>query len=211
MVGRAVCTLVLSGFPTEAFGLSRTLIEIYFSLRYMGSRETQERVTTYIEYGTRVKKEWFDINAKYYPERKLHLSSSHDEEMKTAAKFKSRGQWTKHGGQAKIMALEPDGFETNDAGEPIREEFDYDALFFWTSHYVHVTVHGLTGHVAEPGRMFRVHPARSAEKEYARLALFFVVTFLTKITLQACRGMREDQPEQILQEMFRMMNKFIKK
>src|ERR1700722_17100998 len=88
-VGRAVCTLVLSGFPTEAFGLSRTLIEIYFSLRYMGSRETQERVTTYIEYGTRVKKEWFDINAKYYPERKLHLSSSHDEEMKTAAKFKS--------------------------------------------------------------------------------------------------------------------------
>jgi hypothetical protein len=41
--------------------------------------------------------------------------------------------------------------------------------------------------------------------------LFFVVTFLTKITLQACRGMREDQPEQILQEMFRMMNKFIKK
>ena len=45
-VGRAICALVKDGFPAEAFGLSRTLIEIFFSVRYMSNNDTEARVTT---------------------------------------------------------------------------------------------------------------------------------------------------------------------
>lgn len=207
-VGRAVCALVEAGFPAEAFGMTRTLIDIYFSIRYMSNRDTDARITTYVEYGARVAKEWFDLNTKYFPNRKLELSASHSEMMKVADKFKKRHQWTSHGGQAKFMALEPDTFEVNEQGQPITGELDYDAFYFWTSQYVHVTVNALKGHAVEPGEVFRVRSKISREKDLARLALFNIVTFLTKITIQACRGMREEQPDTILQGVFKMMPKF---
>lgn len=40
-VGRAVCTLVKAGFPGEAFGLSRTLIDVCFTLRYISNSDTE--------------------------------------------------------------------------------------------------------------------------------------------------------------------------
>jgi hypothetical protein len=49
------------------------------------------------------------------------------------------------------------------------------------------------------------------EKHYARWALFNTVSLLVKITIQACRGMREEQPEAILQDMFKLMPKFVRK
>jgi hypothetical protein len=160
-VGRAICALVKAGFPTEAFGLSRTLIDIYFSVRYMSNKDTEARATTFVEYAARIQKEWVNLNAKYFPDRTLDLSASHDEAMKIAEKFTRRHQWTPHGGQAKFMALEPDGFEVNELGQPITGEFDYDVFYFWTSHYVHVTIHALEGHLGEPAELYRVHPRSS--------------------------------------------------
>ena len=210
-VGRAICALVKAGFPAEAFGMSRTLIDIYFAVRYMSNKDTEARITTYVEYAARLQKEWVSLNDKYFPHRKLELSASHNEAMKIAEKFKSRHQWTSHGGQARFMALEPDSFEVNELGEPITGELDYDAFYFWTSQYVHVTIHALAGHAIEPGEFFRARSKISEEKDYARLALSNTVTFLIKISIQACRGMHEEQPEAILQDMFKMIPKFARK
>jgi hypothetical protein len=210
-VGRAICALVAAGFPAEAFGMSRTLIDIYFAVRYMSNKETEARITTYVEYAARVQKEWVNLNDKYFPDRKLEFSAAHDEAMKIAEKFKSRHQWTPHGGQARFMALEPDSFEVNELGEPITGELDYDAFYFWTSQYVHATIHALAGHAIDPGDVFRVRSKVGAEKDYARLALFNTVIFLMKISIQACRGMHEDQPDTILQDMFKMTPKFVRK
>jgi hypothetical protein len=206
-VGRAICALVAGGFPAEAFGLSRTLVEIFFTVRYMSNKDTEERITTYVQYAARVQTEWVTINAKYFPDRPLQLAAS-QEAMKIAAKFPRRHQWTQHGEGAKFMALEPDTFENDESGQPITGEFDYDALYFWTSQYVHATSHAIVTHVGEKGEIFRVRSQSSEERELGRLALFNVVNFLAKIAIQACRGMREDQPEAILQDMFKMMGKF---
>lgn len=207
-VGRAICALVAAGFSAEAFGLSRTLIDIFFAVRYMSNNDTEARITTYVEYAARVQKEWVILNDKYFPNRKLQLPASHEEMMRVAEKFKTRHQWTSHGGQAKFMALEPDTFEVNELGEPITGELDYDAFYFWTSQYVHVTIHALAGHAVDPGEIFRVRCKSSQEKDFARLALFNTVSYLTKTTIQACRGMHEEQPDAILQDMFKMLKKF---
>lgn len=210
-VGRAVCALVKTGFPAEAFGMSRTLIDIFFTVRYMSNKDIDSRVTTYVQYAARIQKEWVILNDKYFPNRKLKLSESDLATMKAAKKFKSRHQWISHSGGTKFMAFEPDGFEVNELGQPITGEFDYEAMYFWTTHYVHVTVHALKGHVTSPRERFRVRSKNSDEKDYGRLALFNTVTYLTKIFIQACRAMREEQPEEILQDMLKIMPKFVRR
>jgi hypothetical protein len=142
-VGRAVCALVKAGFPAEAFGLSRTLIEIYFTVHYMSNNHTDARVTTFTEYAARIQKEWVILNDKYFPDSKLELPASYLEAMKVAEKFASKHKWTAHGEGARFMALELDTFEENELGEPVTGEFDYDTFYFWTSLYVHATIHSL--------------------------------------------------------------------
>src|SRR5258708_658627 len=210
-VGRAICALVETGFPAEAFGMSRTLIDIFFCVRYMSNKDTEKRAITYAQYEARIQQEWVSINNKYFPNRPLKLASFHEEAMKIAVTFKSKHQWTGHGGQAKMMALEPDRFEKNEQGEPITGEFDYDAFYFWTSHYVHATVKAIEAHAVEPGEVFRIPSRISDEKDYSRLALFNVLVYLNKTFIQACHAMHEKQPEEVLQDMFRMMKKCIRK
>src|SRR5215831_15837799 len=49
-LGRAICVLVDKGFPAEAFGLSRTLVDMFFSVRYISNKNTDARMKTYVEY-----------------------------------------------------------------------------------------------------------------------------------------------------------------
>jgi len=210
-VGRAICALVEADFPAEAFGMSRTLIDIFFCVRYMSNKDTEERVTTYAQYAARIQQEWVSINDKYFPNRPLKLSSFHEEAMQIAATFKSRHQWTGYGGQAKMMALEPDSFERNEQGEPITGEFDYDIHYSWTSHFVHATVKAIEAHAVAPGEVFRIRAKISEENDYSRLSLINVLAYLNRTFIQACHAMHEDQPETILQDMLKMMKKFGKK
>jgi hypothetical protein len=211
-VSRATCALVAADFPAEAFGLSRTLIDIFFSVRYISNNHTEERATTFVEYREKVRKEFLDFHNKHFPSRQMDAVSTLGlEAVRIAEKFKSRGHWTGHGGQAKLMALEPDKFEKNEFGEPLTGVVDYDAFYFWTSHFVHGTIKSLDAHGIPPGDVFRVrcHPER--DSEYGRLALFNVLVYLNKTFIQACRGMREEQPEEILQVIFKMMEQYERK
>jgi Family of unknown function (DUF5677) len=211
-VGRAICVLAKTGFGAEAFGLSRTLIDVYFSVRYMSNKDTEARVDTYADYEARVHKEWVRIYTKYYPAAALkYPPPSQPEIMKLAEKYPSKHQWSGLGGQAKFMALEPDSFETNELGQPITSEFDYEAQYSWTSHFVHVTVKALEGHATPPGDVFRIRSDASQDKDYARLALINTLTFLDKTFIQACRAMREEQPDGILRDMLKLVRKMGRK
>jgi hypothetical protein len=207
-VGRAVCVLADRGFPAEAFGMSRTLVDMYFCVRYMSNKDTEGRITTYVEYWARVHEEWGKIAAKYFPATKVSHPSWHDEIMEIAKKFTSKHQWTGHGGQAKFMALEEDTREVDEHGKPFKSEFDYDVIYFWTSHYVHVTIIALDGHASEPGEVFRVGARRWIEKGRGADALFNTLVFISKIFICGCRVMREEQPENILRDMNKLMKKF---
>jgi Family of unknown function (DUF5677) len=51
---RAVCCLVDAGFHGEAFGLSRTLTEIFLSVRYITNDQTEARAGLYADQQIRV-------------------------------------------------------------------------------------------------------------------------------------------------------------
>jgi hypothetical protein len=209
-VARAICLLVELGFPAEAFGVSRTLIEIYFCVRYVSNQDTEARCKTYVDYHARVRQEWQTIIMKYYPHTPPDRITLDDDVVETAKEFKSKAHWTGSGGQAKLMALEPDEFEKDEHGQPEKSEFDYDALYFWTSHFVHVTVVGIEGHACEPREVFKVRGRSWIDKERGTDGLFNTLVFLDKIFIRACRAMNEEQPE-ALQDIYKMISKFAKK
>jgi Family of unknown function (DUF5677) len=207
-VGRAICVLVDSGFPAEAFAMSRTLIEIYFCVRYIGNKDTESRAKTYVKYTARVRQEWKTIVLKFYPKTPASSLVLDAGIIKAAQEFKSKAHWTGHGGQAKLMALEEDTFEVDEQGQPAKSEFDYDALYFWTSHFVHATVDGIDGHACEPGEVFKVHAGARAEEGLGENALFNTVVFITKTFIAGFRAMHEEQPDKILRAMFKLMSGF---
>lgn len=206
-VARAICALVKADFPAEAFGSSRTLIDIFFSVRYISNNHTEARATTFVEYRNKIRKEFLDVHNKHFPNKLDAANTLGIETVQIAEKFKSRGHWTGHGGQAKLMALEPDEVEKNELGEPLTGAIDYDAFYFWTSQFVHGTIKSLAAHGIAPGDVFRVRCYPDRESDYGRLALFNVLVYLDKTFIHACRAMREDQPEDILQDVFKMMER----
>lgn len=206
-VSRAICALVDAGFPAEAFAMSRTLIEIYFCVRYISNKDTEARAETYANYHARVRQEWQTIIMKYYPNKTPAEIRLDTDVLERAKDFKSKAHWTGHGGQAKMMALEEDPLEEDPQGQPEKSEFDYDALYFWTSHFVHATVVAAEAHAAEPGEVFRVHARSWIDKGRAENALFNVVVFLDKLFIRACRGMNEEQPD-VLQDLYKLISDF---
>lgn len=129
-VARAICTLVEAGFPAEAFGLSRTLVEIFLTVRYISNKDTEARAKTYAEYFSKVHAEWGELNTKYYPERELKFPAFHEEAIKVAEQFKSKHAWTGVGGQTRMMAFEEDAVELDEKGHPFKSEFDYEVIYF---------------------------------------------------------------------------------
>jgi hypothetical protein len=202
-VCRAICTLVEAGFESEAFGLSRTLVDLFLNVRYIANKDTEKRAVKYVDYHSRVHAVWGEINDKYFPDRKLPEPAFHQEAMRISKRFKSKHAWTGFGGQTKMMALEEDTVDLGDDGKPFKSEFDYEVIYFWASHYVHGTVIALEGHAMGPGEVFRVR-AGKAKLNLGDHALFNVLAFTVRTFVCALRAMNEEQPK-LLEEIQEQM------
>jgi hypothetical protein len=129
-----------------------------------------------------------------------------DAVLKAATEFESKAYWAGRG-QAKLMALEEDTTEMDAQGNPRKSEFDYDALYFWTSQFVHVTVEAVAGHACDRGEVFRVRRKIPAEKRFARLTIANILIYLTKTFVSGFRAMNELKPDEILQDMHMLLRK----
>jgi uncharacterized protein DUF5677 len=206
-VSRAICVLVAAGFPAEAFATSRTLLEILFSLRYITNKLTEERAERYLKYQARVQLEWMNISQKHLPKVAAKLRPLDPSARAIADEFKSRGNWSGEQRQTWVMATEEDTFELDEHGKGIKDLFDYDGFYFWTSQYVHATIAGIYGHTIKRGEVFKIRARGHEEIDMAGHALFVTVGTLCKIFIRACRSMNEEQPEAI-RELYKMISKF---
>ena len=106
------------------------------------------------------------------------------------------------------MALEEDTVEKDEKGQPWKSEFDYDVIYFWTSHYVHATIIALAAHSSELGEVFRIRPRQWTERDLAGVAAFNTLAFISRIIICGCRVMHHEQPERILEDMHKLMKRF---
>jgi hypothetical protein len=209
-VSRAICTLVEKGFPAEAFAMSRTIFDIFFTVRYIGNKDTEARAEQFVKFHAKIREHWAtSIIPKFYPNIRPDQIKLSPDVIEAAKEFKHKGHWTGEGGQAKLMALEGDPDELDANGNPVKDAFDYEALYYWTSQYVHVSVDALDAHATEAEQVFRVHSRKWVDEKRGNDALFNVVLVLCKIFARACRAMNEEQPE-IVGKLFTEISNFVR-
>ena len=187
-VGEAVCLLVEGGYDDEAFGLTRTMIDLALSARYITNIDSSARAKRYIEYFAKDHEGWTKIIGKYFSDTEVEFPSDHDRRLEVAKTFKSPHSWTGLGSQTREMAFEEDLFEKDDHGKPVKWEFDYEVTYKWTSHFVHGTIVAMDRHSSRSGNPFRVFAGRQ-RIEKGGMALFNMAIYLFKAFVVSLRGM----------------------
>jgi hypothetical protein len=200
-VGRAVCCLVQNGFGEEAFGMTRTLFDIYFTVRYISNKSTEARAERFAMFFTKDQEGWRRVLPKYYPHITPPNTKDSAEILEIAKNYRSPHEWSGEPEKTRSLAAEPDTYEFDSAGNGTTAEFDYEILFKYTSHFVHSTVCALEGHIAPRGDTFEIRCGWSPHTK-ASLALFNVLSIISKILVCGFRALNHEQPEEILQEMF---------
>jgi hypothetical protein len=114
-VGEAVCLLVEQGFHDEAFGVSRTLVDLGLSVRYIvNDPGFDQRSGRYVKYFAKDHENWSRLIQKYYPTMAVKYHPKHDEMLDIARTFRSPHIW--HQGTTRDMAIEDDLVEKDEHG-----------------------------------------------------------------------------------------------
>jgi hypothetical protein len=180
-IGLAVCHLVAGGFYGEAFGLTRSVLEAFFIVKYVASpsKDGEDRARSYLEF----RKTYFynqeENRKKYFPneERPAWLTQEMLDEVKKL--FPNTRHWIP------AYSMAADYFEhpldvNPQTGKGFQALNDYDGMYEMTSHYVHVTA-------ISSGPTFDASPFRTAkrdtEEDRAILALHFSLAYLFELCI----------------------------
>jgi len=196
-VGRAVCVLAETGFPDEAFGLSRTLIDLYLTVRYISNRDQFVRAERFARFTVKEKEGWNTIYQKYYGKPATADLARLKTVLDEAKEYKNPNWWTGLGGHTREMACEGDALETDASGKPATAEFDYEVMFKWTSHYVHPTASAIDSHAVLRGQRFSVHARKGVAMDVSGMALFNTSAQTYKVLLRVWRELGRDVPDEI--------------
>jgi hypothetical protein len=191
-VAEATLVLLDAGFSDEAFGVTRTLVDIFITLHYIANKDTDERAKLYYRYFAKDIEGWGQVMKNYWPQMTQTVSPR---TLKIAANYRHPHRWS--GKTVKEMALEPDTVEVDPvSGKPAVHDFAYKVIYRWTSHYVHPTIGGIENHIVKAGSDNFV--VRSGNlRDMRHLAVFNVACFVVNTMVCFYRGMDDPQPERL--------------
>jgi hypothetical protein len=236
-LARSTVWLVRGGFDEEAFGASRTLLELALNLRYItNGRSPENRAKRFVHFVAKIKMEWGRIAIEHF----TFPASAVRKDMPTYKRFQSmerkfpKHAWIqasrKHAKGIWTMAMEPDRFEKveildenkkpvlNKRGKPklrpFNWGFDYKVIYFWTSQFVHVTIDSLDNHDAYPGEPFVVYtqgsrPSRR-KTDLGDMALFNTVAYMNRILLAGFRGLGQPYPDELSKPTLALLKSYAK-
>jgi hypothetical protein len=191
-VAEATLALLDAGFSDEAFGLTRTLVDIFITLRYIANKDTDGRARRYAEFSAKDSEVWTEVTKIYWPQNVRPLGERF---KRIAATYRSPHYWS--GQTAKDMALEPDTVEVDAAtGNPFVHDFAYRVIYRWTSHYVHPTIGALRNHLVQAGRdNFVVRSGGGIDMHH--MAVFNIASYTSHTMICFYRCMGDPQPERL--------------
>jgi hypothetical protein len=229
IVAASVLCLVEGEFPEEAFGLTRTLVEIALNLRYITNSRSEQRAKRFVHYLAKWKLELIKRHRKHYfvtdseVNKKPNFTKAELAAMtrdyarlvRDARKFPKGTSWTFTGSRASragvyMMAQEPDKHELMH-GLPLKWEFDYDWIYFWTSQYVHATAVCMNTHAVRPREAFKVLIAAERDTQTAGLAVFNSGIYIWKILVMAFRALGQDFPEKLSRPLWQLLTEMTKR
>jgi hypothetical protein len=193
-VAGAICLLVEHDFHSEAFALSRTMLELALYARYISNADSFKRSEMFVKFVAKDREGWAKVLSKYYPAMVPNLHPKHAQMLEIAKEFKDPHRWS--GKSVKDMAMEVDAFETLPDGSPFLWEFDYEAVYKWTSHYVHGTVVAIDEHATGPREPFKVKGGPNDGN--ADMALFNSVLYLQRAFIAAFRSIKHEMAQEMI-------------
>jgi hypothetical protein len=190
-VAKATLCLLEQGFNDEAFGLTRTLSDISYTVRFISNQDTEERAKRFAQFYGKDRERLMTVIATYYPSIQLRPSRDHARLMEFAKLFKNPHRWS--GKSARAMAEEADTVETDlVSGKPVNLLFDYEVLYAWLSHYVHPTIVALDQHIVDESGKFRI--AKRQRLNTGDLATFNAIVYIVRIYIWGLRILGSELP-----------------
>lgn len=204
-VADAVMHLVRAGYSDEAFGLTRTLVEIALNLRYITNRSSDYRARRFIAYGAKWKLELARRYARNHNDFKLSSLPQYRIIRRDARRFpKNASSWLDgrkpRRGQprgARRLALELDRQRQASPEQPPTWQFDYSWIYFWTSEYVHASVTALESHLSDESAPFRVQAAPGSSGNTGAMATFNVAFYVNRILARALFVLGREYPDRL--------------
>jgi hypothetical protein len=178
-VHAAVITLCKAGMASEAYALSRIMVEMFIALRWITNQNQNARAKEYGFFVAKRKEYWANILQRYYPTKPASAGAVEYVDKlygQYVALYKSSIFWAHQ--KLKEMAEEP---EELDAASTIPKTalWDYEIPYSMASDHVHATVAALDDLVPIRGAEYKV--SRVADTKLITLAAFTATAWLFKI------------------------------
>lgn len=222
-VAKAVVCLLEAGLSEEAFGVSRTLVEIALGLRFITNRYTERRSRRFAQYSAKFKllmmkrlSELKDEKGKIkYTKTELRkMMPDYKLMVKWARKYPRQpsASWSQarngRASNARTMAMEADGHEKLN-GQPVTWQFDYEWIYSWTSQYVHATSVSMESHLTLPREAFVVHIAPYRNNRIGLNAVFNTALYLDKTLRMAFPAIGHSIPTKMVERLESILTEII--
>jgi Family of unknown function (DUF5677) len=217
-LARAVLLLIEKGFPDEAYGLSRSLVELCAGLRYITAipDKQEERTKEFVYFDETEQNYWLGQVRAHISDPALlqEIESSQLAKELDAKKLDPKDafrHWSSYerGFIPQVMKLDhPLDGTTN----PLRQRnMAYAADYHGTSAYVHCSQRGLNNYFHDPAWVYGVDKRRSTRvDDTAPKAMFIVCEYLHSIMCYAFFGLNLDRPLEIGKLFGKVIVQFVK-
>jgi Family of unknown function (DUF5677) len=206
---QSVLCLIDNGYYAEAFASTRTLADIFYSVRFIANKDSEERARRFEQYYGKDREQWMKIIGDYFPETNYKTSPDHARLMRVAKKFdKDPHRWS--GKSIREMVAEPDSFETDSVGNPVNWLPNYQMFYRWTSQYVHSTIVALRDHTVDDTGAFKIHSGRKDETKCEAMAVFLCCLYVGMTFRDALRAMNDHFPDNLSEDTSKLLEELAK-
>jgi hypothetical protein len=169
----AVCQLVKAGFYGEAFGLTRSVLEAFFIVKYIMATDTDARAKSYLAFRDTYAYNQDQIRQKYFPQEKRPDWLTQDMLDKVKTQFPKTRHWVPAFNMAAEYFNHPADINPK-TGKGFQALADYDGTYEATSHYVHLgALASMPNFDASPFKCAK----RDREEDRGILALHYALSY----------------------------------
>jgi hypothetical protein len=196
-LSKACLALLTSGFPDEAYGLSRSLVECAVNLRHLTEDPTllDQRTDEFIRYFFADKAYWLHYALQQFggkPEEQQIREYAKELGLDPDAKSVRR-HWSGISGfawQVMLVSHPLDGPATAE----LQKKASYAVDYHQTSSFVHCSQPALDNYFCEGRTPFRVSPSSGKYDQPSQKTLFIILIYLYSTIAYALFGMNIERP-----------------
>lgn len=210
-LAKAITLLIENGFPDEAYGLSRSLVECSAALRYLTSEPDRKdkRALEFISFSETEQRYWLEQARQHLSDPKMlkeieDYAAKQQLDTRRPKPLAALGHWSDFGSSFvwKVVQINHplDGPTFSLDHRKIAWAVDYHG----TSQYVHCSDRGIMNYFHDPARIYMGPQHGNVRDNTLPKALFIACVYLHEILCYSLFGLNTDRPTE-LNELFSMV------